>query len=63
MEGWADLDEGQRGLGICSLATVPKSTQSMGSSNPPPRLAPPRPRPATIISAGQSPVPTSQVFS
>lgn len=44
MEGWADLDEGQRGLGICSLATVPKSTQSMGSSNPPPRLSP-RPPP------------------
>ena len=60
MEGWADLDEGQGGLGICSLATVPKSTQSMGSSNPPPRLPPAT---ATIISAGQSPVPTSQVFS
>lgn len=62
MEGWADLDEGQRGLGICSLATVPKSTQSMGSSNPPPRLSP-RPPPRHYNFSRPVPVPTSQVFS
>lgn len=32
MEGWPDLDKGQGWGGVCSLDTVPKSTQSMGSS-------------------------------